>query len=342
MGSMQLTHPAVKARARRRVDSLYVPITALVLLLERPAMAEKPPVSPPEPAAQKEMREQAAKLKGEGRLADARDIHLSLWKLNHRPNNAFNVGMLSYRIHDFPTAAEYLTIWFDTVGPKDAPKVPIPPADLPLHKKQYEQAQVDLQQARAHVGALEVRVSDPGAEVLVDDRRLGVSPLKFPVFVNPGKHRVVAQLGATKVDNVVSVEAGGERTVRLELTAAQTPAPAPPVGPRADAARALPSKPSPWPRWQTVAVLAPPVALGVVGVAMLGAANGAADDRDAAAAQARTKGMHNCPDDPACGNFTAAEGRRATLTAISVGAFVGAGLSAAGAAVYLLVPAGPV
>jgi hypothetical protein len=65
------------------------------LLLDSSAMSAVPPPEPPEPAAQKEMRERANRLMKEGRLADARDIHLTLWRVNGRPMPAFNVGMLS-------------------------------------------------------------------------------------------------------------------------------------------------------------------------------------------------------------------------------------------------------
>jgi hypothetical protein len=142
----------------------FDPITALVLLLVRPALADtarsKPP---PEAAPQKEMRDEAARLVNrEARLADARDIHLSLWRLNKRAVDAVNVGVLSYRLHDWPTTAEFLTIYFDMVGPLDAPKIWVPPGDT--WKNQYEQARVALEEARKRVGAIEVNVSDPGAE----------------------------------------------------------------------------------------------------------------------------------------------------------------------------------
>ena len=171
---------------------------AIVLLLESSALSAPPAPEPPEPAAQKEMREQANRLVKEGRLADARDIHLSLWRINGRATPAFNVGMLSYRVRDFAMAAEFLTLWLDLVGSADEPKVPVVSAED--HKKNYERARVDLQEALKQVEALRVNVSDPGADVLVDNRRLGVSPLRFPVFVNPGRHRVVAQLGGARVD----------------------------------------------------------------------------------------------------------------------------------------------
>jgi hypothetical protein len=140
-------------------------ILAVVLLLESSALSAPPAPEPPEPAAQREMREQANRLVKEGRLADARDIHLSLWRINGRATPAFNVGMLSYRVRDFAMAAEFLTLWFDLVGSADDPKVPVVSAED--HKKSYERARVDLQEALKQVEALRVNVSDPGADVLV-------------------------------------------------------------------------------------------------------------------------------------------------------------------------------
>ncbi|AUX46920.1 hypothetical protein SOCE26_084300 [Sorangium cellulosum] len=326
---------------------LYNLIPVLVLLIEGSAMAAPPPAEPPEPAAQRRMRGQAERLVGGGQLAEARDVHMSLWRVGQRPLDAFNVGTLSQRIGDHPAAAEYLTLWLDLVGSPEAPRGAVPWTEQDRQK--HAQARVDLQAARAQVGALQINVSDPGAEVLVDGRRVGLSPLERPVFVWPGQHRVSAQLGGSRLERVVSTKAGDEQTVRLVL-------PASPAEAQVDGARGLrrvseapPSAPpSPRPgagrRWLTVGGLAATsAALGVFGGVAAGVASGAAEERDAALARVQTDSVSGCPGGAACSQFTDADGRAKTWTTLSVGAFVGAGLSAAGAAAaYLLLPAGPV
>ncbi|MGK3960411.1 hypothetical protein WMF38_46080 [Sorangium sp. So ce118] len=327
---------------------LYSPILALVLLLEcpSPAAAEPPlPRRPPPSKAELDLQRQAERLVAEGRIADARDVHLTMWRLTRSASDAFNVGMLSFRIREFVTAAEFLTIYFDRVGTPDAPKIWVPPG----HKDKYEAARANFAEARRHIGALEVRVSDPGADVLVDGRQVGVSPLEFPVFVAPGQHQVTAQLGGAKVADVVAVEAGGERIVRLVFVTAE-PA-APPVRPVASSRRGLPpaapprAQPGHDLRWWTVgAMAATTAALGVLGGVSVAKADDAADDRTAALHHVRWENAQGCPGASACGDFTAADGRAKTWTAISVGSFIGAGLAAAGvgAAAYLLAPAAPV
>ncbi|WP_437951509.1 hypothetical protein WME98_12275 [Sorangium sp. So ce296] len=328
-------------------SSLYTLIPVLALLMESSAMAAPPPAEPQEPAAQRQMRAQAGRLVGGGHLAEARDVHLSLWRVGRRPLDAFNVGTLSQRIRDYPTAAEYLTLWLGLVGSPEAPRGPAPWTEQDRQK--HAQARVDLQAAREHVGALEINVSDPGAEVLVDGRRVGLSPLRAPVFVWPGQHRVSARLGGARKEELVTATAGGEHTVRLVLPASPAEAQIDGArGPRSAAGAPSLAPPSPGPgparRWLTVGGLAATsAALVVFGGIAAGVAGGAAEERDAALARVQADSVSGCPGGAACGQFTDADGRAKTWTALSAGAFVGAGLSAAGAAAaYLLLPAGPV
>ncbi|WP_437752430.1 hypothetical protein [Sorangium sp. So ce1389] len=318
------------------------PITAAVLLLScpAPATAEPLPRRPPSTGPEKEMLDQAKRLVDQGRIADARDIHLTLWRLTRSASDAFRVGMLSFRLRDYQMAAEFLAIYFDMVGTPDAPKIWVPPG----FKESYELARANFAEARRHVGALEVRASEPGAAVLVDGRQVGVSPLKLPVFVAPGPHRVGAQLAGAQVEVQAAVDAGGERTVWLVLRRAGSEAPA---APRASKAADLPgaapplSTRGPALRWWTVGALAATsAALGVVGGVSVAEANDAADDRDAAFVRARWEVFRCRPGLPACDAYAEADGRAKTFTALSVGAFIGAGVAAGGAvtAGFLLAP----
>ncbi|WP_438003946.1 hypothetical protein WME89_34580 [Sorangium sp. So ce321] len=312
-------------------------MTAVLLLLSSPApaTAEPPPRRPPSTGPEKEMLDQAKRLVDQGRIADARDIHLTLWRLTRSASDAFRVGMLSFRLRDFQMAAEFLAIYFDMVGTPDAPKIWVPPG----FKESYELARANFAEARRHVGALDVRVSEPGAAVLVDGRQVGVSPLKLPVFVAPGQHRVGAQLAGAQVEVPAAVDAGGERTVWLVLQRAGAEAPG---APRASKAAELPGATPPLPplsargpalRWWTVGGLAATsVALGVVGGVSVVEANDAADDRDAAFVRARWEVFRCRPGLPACDAYAEADGRAKAFTALSVGAFIGAGVAAGGAA----------
>ncbi|XXT15761.1 hypothetical protein WME94_36495 [Sorangium sp. So ce429] len=317
-------------------------MTAVLLLLSSPApaTAAPPPRRPPSTGPEQEMLDQAKRLVDQGRIADARDIHLTLWRLTRSASDAFRVGMLSFRLRDFQMAAEFLAIYFDMVGTPDAPKIWVPPG----FKESYELARANFAEARRHVGALEVRVSEPGAAVLVDGRQVGVSPLKLPVFVAPGQHRVGAQLAGAQVEVPAAVDAGGERTVWLVLRRAGAEAPA---APRASKAVDLPGAAPPramrgpalrW--WTAGALAATSAAFGVVGGVSVAEANDAANDRDAAFVRARWEVFRCHPGLPACDAYAEADGRAKTFTALSVGAFIGAGVAAGGAvaAGFLLAP----
>ncbi|XYH93900.1 hypothetical protein ACMHYB_39540 [Sorangium sp. So ce1128] len=322
--------------------SLHSPVIAVLLLLSSPApaAAEPPPRRPPSTGPEQEMLDQAKRLVDQGRIADARDIHLTLWRLTRSASDAFRVGMLSFRLRDFQLAAEFLAIYFDMVGTPDAPKIWVPPG----FKEGYELARANFAEARRHVGALDVRVSEPGAAVLVDGRQVGVSPLPRPVYVAPGQHRVGAQRAGAQVEVPAAVDAGGERTVWLVLRRAAAEAPA---APRASKAAALPGAAPPRAtrgpalRWWTVGALAATsAALGVVGGVSVLEANDAAEERDAAFVRARWEVFRCHPGLPACDAYAEADGRARTFTALSVGAFIGAGVAAGGAAAagFLLAP----
>ncbi|WP_437893540.1 hypothetical protein [Sorangium sp. So ce124] len=322
---------------------LHSPITTVLLLLwcTAPAAAAPLPQRPPPTGPEREMLDEAKRLLDEGRLADARDIHLTLWGLTKSASDAFRVGMLSFRLHDFAKAAEFLSIYFDMVGTPDAPKIWVPPG----FKESYELARANFAEARRHVGALDVRVSEPGAAVLVDGRQVGLSPLPRPVYVAPGQYRVSGQLAGEQIETTAAADAGGERTVWLTFprTRAEAPAHPPPVSKAASWPVAAPpsSTPSPALRWWIVGALATTsAALATVGALSVLEANDAAEDRDAAMDRAQWEVFHCRPGLPACDAYADADGRTKTFTALSVGAFVGAGLSAGGAvaAGFLLAP----
>ena len=75
--------------------------------------------------------------------------------------------------------------------------------DIPLH-------------SRVTTGVLSVRASTPGAEVLVDGRRLGIAPVE--ANVTKGSHRVVVRHPDHPVyETSVVVPAGGTKTVSARL-----------------------------------------------------------------------------------------------------------------------------
>lgn len=321
----------------------YGPIAAVVMMATCSARAEAPPPLRPPPTTEEDFKERPRQVKELIKEADAavarldiaraRELWFQIRELERSQVAICQLGQLSLRLGRWADAAAELSQCFREMRP---------PANA-RERMFYEQRRADLVAARRHVAAVTVQVSDPGAEIFVDDRRVGVSPLELPVFVTAGQHRLAARLGGTQAEVVITAEEGTEQTARIVLPTVQAAAPA---GAPASRARAVPAhtpEPSAWPpRWQTVAVLAAPVALGALGVGAVAAANGEAGERDAIAARLRSENPHDCPGGPGCDAFTAADGRARTWTAVAVTSFVGAGLAAVGAAVYLLTPLGQV
>lgn len=91
----------------------------------------------------------------------------------------------------------------------------------PERRAQVEQAIVAMRERTARV---RVTVSRDGAEVTMDDVKLGTSPMKTPVLVNVGRHVFSARApdGATARE-AIEVVGGDVRDLKLELVAPVDP-----------------------------------------------------------------------------------------------------------------------
>lgn len=80
------------------------------------------------------------------------------------------------------------------------------------------QAEGMLKQARAKVGTLHIDAGPPGAEVRVDGELVGTAPLRGPVFVEPGSHRVEVKAEYhVSADRAVTVQRGAEARLDVAL-----------------------------------------------------------------------------------------------------------------------------
>lgn len=81
-------------------------------------------------------------------------------------------------------------------------------------------AEARLKELEGRTGALTVTSTEAGAQVSVDDKPVGTTPLASPVRVSAGPHRVrVAKEGFTPSDQAPNVQAGGAATVEAKLEA---------------------------------------------------------------------------------------------------------------------------
>jgi len=148
----------------------------------------------------------------------------------------YNIGQTQRRVQDYLGAVQSFQRYLTQGG-----------ADVPAERA----AQVSevIASLRQRVGRIEIRVSRAGAQVTIDETKVGTSPLLGPIEANVGRHRVSARTADGASDAQVVEVAGGEQTVvALELAAAApkpvaTPLPA--TAPAAGSASSASAAPEP-------------------------------------------------------------------------------------------------
>jgi hypothetical protein len=190
----------------------------------------------------------------------------------------YNLALVQMRLGDFAGAHRSFSSYLEAGGAE------IPPA---------RRAEVDrsLTLLGAHVASVEITTDMSGAEVSIDDRTVGTTPLRGPIQLNPGPHRISAvKEGFTTAIAQVDVGGGEREVVSLALRESvpeppltpgpppapqpeEPPAPEPPLAQPPGAAR--PPTPAPeahetptWIGWSAAGLFA--VGAVVTGVAALG------------------------------------------------------------------------
>jgi hypothetical protein len=125
----------------------------------------------------------------------------------------YNIGQAKLALQDYLGATlsyeRYLTLGAEQVA-----------------EARREDVEKQIEALRERVGRVSITVSAPHAEILIDDIKIGESPIDGTIPVNVGRHRVFArgQRGAT--DSDVFDVAGGELVnVTLELEVSEPIAP---------------------------------------------------------------------------------------------------------------------
>ncbi|WP_437304884.1 hypothetical protein [Sorangium sp. So ce388] len=280
----------------------------------------------------------------EGRLADARDLWMAVWKVERSQVAACNIGALSFRLGEAPAAVRWLSLC------KEIMRKPRTPGERAL----YESRLADLARARQLVGELRV-VAPAGAAVTVDGEPVELEGGE-PVPVLPGRHVVRASLNGKAAVAEVDVPRGGAREVRLtfaapfeepraagEAGAARGPRTA--SGPGAALAPGAPqASPSPPPRPGP----RPDVIVGGVGMSATLAALGgvmmmATEKKEAAGrAAARSAGPSGCfrVTWPMCRDSASAYSDMRAFRTVGIVAFAAGGAALAATLTYALVPRG--
>ncbi len=145
----------------------------------------------------------------EGDFASALVEFKRSYELNPNYNVLNNIGQVYFQLKDYPNALRTLQQYLNEGGPR------IPP-------QKRTDAEHDVETLKGRVATVGITVSQPGAEVFVDDVPVGVSPLKDPVLVSAGTRRFVVTKEGFNPARQSKEFAGGDRAeVALSMTQLQ-------------------------------------------------------------------------------------------------------------------------
>jgi hypothetical protein len=223
----------------------------LALVMAQPAdAATPPPVDGKAKAKAQVLLKEGTKLYGRGNFQGALDKFTSAYALFPSPKLWFNIGQAN-RDLDRPLEALDAFEAF-LAGAKQPP---------PRIAAEAQQSITDLQ---SRLGQLQVDSTPAGAQVSVDGRAVGETPLPKVLWVLPGRHEVTLEKsGRLPTSAAITVAAGSTQKLALILL--------PPAAPVAANAVTLPPSP-PQPvytrRWFWASVGAAVLAGGVTAYAL--------------------------------------------------------------------------
>jgi hypothetical protein len=172
-----------------------------------PAFAQTAQVDAATLAKQRQLFDQGNKLYDQGKLPQAEASYLEAWKLKKSYDVAGNLGNLEADMNKPRQAAEFLSYAI-----REFPAGGRPQLRDALIKR--------LAEVQSKVGTLRVKVSKPGAEIFVDQVSVGLSPIDYDLYLDPGTHTVEARLeGYPPASATVTLARGKGNEVGITLVA---------------------------------------------------------------------------------------------------------------------------
>ncbi len=198
----------------------------------------------------------------------ARDAALAAFKLKPDPAYGLLLGQAELQTGKPRDAAEHLELFVREA--KTATAI------------EKQAAQKLLDEAKAKVGTLFIKVNIEAADVLVDGQAVGRSPLVAPLFITPGGHEIEVKKPGFDPGKELLVVAPATES-EMEFALAPLAAKAPEVKPDPPKKEAPPPPPLPSPKWRTYGMIGGAgltvVGLGLgLGLTMM--ANGKSDEAD--------------------------------------------------------------
>jgi len=298
--------------------------------------AKAPPSSPTaeaDPMSDKALQlfNEGKKLFRDGKYGQAEASFEAAWAIALQSKGiAANLGETEMHLGKPREAAEHLTISLRLAPPNDP---------------QRPRTAANLATVKAKIGTLVVTANVEGAEVFVDGKKMGDTPLADPIFVDPGKIKLrVRREGYAPQEKELDVAAGQELPLAIQLA---LPAPPPTVSASATATAPLP------PRSKGPAVVLGGV--GLVSVVLGGVLVGLAEGKRSEVISSAPKDQNGNPvcstrdatldRDPSaavkCDGLRGLARDGNILGDTGVGVMVGGGAVLAAAALYLLWPTSP-
>jgi hypothetical protein len=156
---------------------------------------------------QRQLFDQGNKLYDVGKLAEAEASYLEAWRLKKSFDVAGNLGNLEADLKHWQRAAEFISYAIREFPAGGKPGL----RDELLRR---------LAEVQKQVGGVRLVINRPGAEVFVDGRSVGTTPLLDNVFLDPGPHQIEVRLdGYPSAQAAVNVVRGQTQEVALNLAA---------------------------------------------------------------------------------------------------------------------------
>lgn len=310
-------------------------IIALTLVLAAAFGRSAPASSQPATSADDAQRADEHFRKGKellkaDRKVEAREEYLTAFHLKQSYDIAGNLGSLELTLGMPRDAAEHLSFALRSY------------ASSGTTPEQLEKARQRRDEAMRHVGTIRLSVNVEGAEVLVDGKPAGRTPLGDSLFVEPGERTIEARLsGYAPARQAIKIERAQDLAVKLTLalaaaspgSASASPLPEPTASPTSTS----PGKPG------TAVLVTGGVAAGaalIAGVVFVAVSSGKSSDAQEQLGTLRgAHGESACtgPSAPAeCASLKDAIGAKDTFANLALWSFVGAGALGVGTALYAL------
>ncbi|XXT19274.1 PEGA domain-containing protein [Sorangium sp. So ce429] len=280
----------------------------------------------------------------QSRWAEAHASFLAAWRIKQHYQIAANLGVAELRLGKHRDAAEHLA-WYLREAPAE-------------RTAQRQRAEVLLKEALAKVAAITITTEPQGADVKVDGAVAGRTPLALPVFLEPGRHVIGAELDGYKPTQEKIEPAVGHATgitlhlVRSDAEASAAVSASSTAGPRA-VSEAPPAKlpettaaPPEARSWVPVIVLGAASVVGLgVGVGMTAASNNANDEARAQSRSIQSAGGQCIEPSTAftarCAELNRLASQAHDLGDVAYGSYIASGVFALAAVTYALWPTRP-